>query len=388
MAESKKNRLGIFGFNDSYGGLDAGDICLIEAMMPHLSRLIVVSQTPLKAESRKKLSEYTTDILELNGAHLPAAYQAGFDSLREDILGTVDEVLFFDRSLFGPIYPLSGMFNQMEKSLSDFWGLHWCYGHKIGAYEKKQYHKAGWTKIPDYIPWSFFAVRKKVFLSREFKKILRGAGKIEDERKAEFLLNTRATASLVKRGFAAEAVLDTEAMRGFVYDPLLTEPLKAVETLKSPLMYTQAFHMDMSKTLEVNAGQSVLAAARHIDKKTDYDINLLWDRLLKTANQHDIKNALGLTFALPDAYDIPEKISRQPKLAVCMHLYYEGEFDACLKYASAMPPYAHIFITTDTQEKSAYSKKRWLCLNAASARFASSRIAGEMSVRWLSDAEM
>ncbi|MFD1903715.1 rhamnan synthesis F family protein [Paenibacillus rhizoplanae] len=58
--------------------------------------------------------------------------------------------------------------------------------------------------------------------------------------------------------------------------------------------------------------------------KTDYDVNLIWDNILRTNNQTDIKNAMNLNYILSTSSSKKTKNqgSSKKKIALVMHIYF------------------------------------------------------------------
>ena len=80
---------------------------------------------------------------------------------------------------------------------------------------------------------------------------------------------------------------------------MLDAPLIAIQDKKAPFVDENIFARDLGETLETSLGQTVRPAFDYICQHSDFDINLIWDRILRTKNQHDIKNALGLSLHPP-----------------------------------------------------------------------------------------
>ena len=352
MADQKiKTRLGVWWFGGDCTGVHQSDIYFIEAMMPYLSKLVVVCGMGLNEEDSRLFLRWTPDIFIYDAVHCTSAYAKALDALPQSELTEYDEILFFDRSLIGPFQTLDAMFDTMDKRACDFWGLHWVYKHGVSALEKERLKCSWYTDIPDYIPWSFFAVRKPMILAPIFGRMMNRAKQEKDAGRAEYRIEMLAADQFIRAGYNASAYLDTEPIRAYAYNPLLTAPYRAVVDLKSPFLYARLFHMDMSETLEYALGQTTADTLAFIEKETAYDMDMLYDHILKLGHQHDIKNAFGLTFSLPSDHDIPADDRKGATVALCMHLYYEDLFDDCLQYAASMPEYADLIITTNTEEK-------------------------------------
>ncbi len=350
------SRLGIYYLNDPHGILDAAAQTQLASLMPFLDDLIVTASS-LSPEAESFLSEYTTLFVECGDVPRLSAYDAGFKLAQNR--GDFDEICFFDSSLLGPLFPPEALFSAMQDRPADFWSLSKIEKHTAEPSERKKYGLKRFAEIPEHLVWSFIVVKKAVFASPIFKNLLNRAKAPYGE--------VLATQTLVKAGFAFDAFLKMDEQNGFTNNLMLDAPLITLKDKKAPYIDETVFSRDLGETLETSLGHTVRSAFDYIDQHTSYDINLVWDRILRTANQHDIKNALGLSYVLPADHEIPKKANADAlSVALCMHLYYEDLFDYCLEYAKSMPARTHVVITTNSAEKKAAIEKVFSVLSCAS----------------------
>jgi lipopolysaccharide biosynthesis protein len=361
MIIAKKNkRLGIYYFSDKDGIFDGAHELLVSKMMPFLDKLIFVYSGKLTDDSKIKIHKYTDTLLHLKKGFKQNAYKLGYFSANVDAFS---EVLFFDNSFLGPFYDLSDMFDEMNSRDIDFWGLDFCYPHMTTQTENNTFGLKKSKMLFKYIDQSFFAVRSSLFNIPLFNSYLSKIGTAKRKGRLNYKTSVIATELFTKSGFTAGGYLDTNQLKKYSYNLMQDTPYIAVSQKKSPLLYSKTFHRDLSETLEYTLGQDTLKTCDFIDESTDYDINLLYDHILRVGNQHDIKNALGLTYSLPRDYDIPQKSKSNESVALCMHLYYEDLFDYCLNYAKSMPSNSHVFITTNNDAKKAEIERVFSELN-------------------------
>ena len=117
-----------------------------------------------------------------------------------------ENLLLTNDSVFGPLFDLQPIFDQMQNGDSDFWGLTDSFHHS-------------W-----HIQSYFICFSKKVFFSEAFQSVFRQSfsskNKLQIIRRGEILL----TQNLVKAGFKAKVFipykkLDDEADSNFTYNP-------------------------------------------------------------------------------------------------------------------------------------------------------------------------
>ena len=86
----------------------------------------------------------------------------------------------------------------------------------------------------------------------------------------------------------------------------------------------------------------------YLRRETNYDVNLIWDNLLRTVNMWDLKkDAVELHSAF--RYLVSEHTNK--RIALMLYIYFEDRIDYCLNYAHSMPEHSDIYITTDTEAK-------------------------------------
>lgn len=120
-----KKRLGIFQFYDKDGVVGRYIGVYLESMLPYLEELVIVCNGKLSDEGRKSLEKYTgqiyvrDDIGSDGGAHQDIILNIlGLDYIRE-----FEELLLFNDTLYAPIGSWQPVFEKMDKTKADFWGL-------------------------------------------------------------------------------------------------------------------------------------------------------------------------------------------------------------------------------------------------------------------------
>ena len=155
-------RLGIFCTYDSEGIIDDYIIFLLQEMKKNLSHLAVICNGKLTPEGKHRLEEVTDDVI--------VRENVGFDieAWRKGILlknlSDYDELVLFNSSFYGPLYPFSEVFEKMdaEKPDADFWGL------TIHGQMPDDLKMCSYGYIPEHIQSYFLVIRKKMMHSYEF----------------------------------------------------------------------------------------------------------------------------------------------------------------------------------------------------------------------------
>ena len=119
---------------------------------------------------------------------------------------------------------------------------------------------------------------------------------------------------------------------------------------KCPVFKRKMFYNNYDEFIGISYGQPGYELYKYLAEHTDYNLNYIWDTVLRTANISDIKERLQLNYILPTQVLLPNE-KKQPRVALFMHIYFMDLVDYCKRYAACMPLYADIYLTTDTEEK-------------------------------------
>lgn len=99
-------------------------------------------------------------------------------------------------------------------------------------------------------------------------------------------------------------------------------------------------------------GENAIETFKFIKDHTDYDVDMIWQNILRLENQADIKKNMQLNFVLPEDISKPvDEIVKKRKIALVLHFYFEDLADYCLHYAQSMPPEADIYVTTGSEKR-------------------------------------
>ena len=189
-------RLGIFCTYDSEGIIDDYIIFLLQETKKILSHLAIVCNGELSPEGRKRLEQITADIVVRENVGFDmAAWRQG---ILQKNLADYDELILFNDSFFGPLYPFAEIFDKMdaEKSDADFWAI-----TIHGQTQRAE------NVIPEYLQLYFLVVRKKMLQSPKFFDYWKNWEPPEniDEAKIDF------TKKFFDIGFTYAAYCDTRA---------------------------------------------------------------------------------------------------------------------------------------------------------------------------------
>ncbi len=117
------DRVGIFCFYDRHG--QAGrDVCvLLEELKKNVDLLVVVVNGQI--DNKDALESCADDIVirDNRGYDAGAYKRVLFDQKYADMIKSSKELVLCNSSFYGPLIPLADIFDAMEESAADFWGI-------------------------------------------------------------------------------------------------------------------------------------------------------------------------------------------------------------------------------------------------------------------------
>ncbi len=343
-------RLGIFVFYDKEGIVDNYVCYLLKNQEKFLDHLIIICNGQLTDKGRIRLEAFSDDIhIRENTGYDAMAYKLAMtEYLGWDEILKYDEVLTFNDTFFGPFYPFDEVFDKMAFSDCDFWGL---------TYHAKAYDYFYGTNdiLPAHIHTFFSIYRKSVLESEAFQNYWNKFDSTEwffsDVARHEQFF----TKYLEDSGFTWDAYVNASEYNsqepGSNFNHYYYIAYELIRDYRCPIIKRKNFvikHMSMQAG---NTGEDIANALKYIEKHTEYDVNMIWDNILRLYNITEIKNALHLDYILPWEQKTHE-VSRSTaqKAAVIAHLYYEELFPECMKYLEQVPEGIDIYITTANEK--------------------------------------
>lgn len=153
-------RLGIYAFFDPEGIADVGDIYYLSAVAAEVDRLIIVVNGEISDGTYKNLARFSNEIhcRENKGYDACAFREVLLRHLPKETWSSVDELVLFNNTVFGPTRPLAPIFQRFSSASVDFWGM----------------TLNSTPELPDHIQSYFLVFKKKVLQSPVFWKFWKG----------------------------------------------------------------------------------------------------------------------------------------------------------------------------------------------------------------------
>ncbi|MBM6699813.1 rhamnan synthesis F family protein [Bifidobacterium pullorum subsp. saeculare] len=352
LTGSPVNRLGIFFFYDAQGVVDDYVTTLLDGFRPHFSEMTIVCNGKLNDAGGEKLSRYTSNLIVRENKGFDVwAYKTALDSYGWDRLAAFDEVVLFNATIMGPVYPFSEMFETMNRRDLDFWGI--TKFHKV---PRDPFNRSPYGYLPEHIQSHFHAYRRSLVTSKAFQDYWDNMPPIESYYDSVGLHESLFTKRFADQGFAWDVYVDTSDLEGFTYGPITFAAKQLVAEKRCPIFKRRSFFHDYADTLDQSVGNAALDLYEYLHDHTDYDTDLIWQNALRTMNMADLVKNLHLDFVLPSRVGTP--IPEGRRVALVMHLYYMDLLDKTLAYASSMPEGCDFILTVGSEENAELVRKR------------------------------
>lgn len=334
------NRVGVAFFYDDYGIVDEYMFHLVEKMAEFTTRMIFISNGPVEEKYQKRIRNCGWELIIRDNIGFDVwAYKTAIEHIGYDSLGGYDELLLFNHTFYGPIYPFSEMFAEMDSRKCDFWGIT---AHKEMV--PNPFTEEG--ILPRHLNSHFFAVRKTMLNSNYFRDYWVNMPMINSYVDSVLTHESRFTTHFEALGYLC-SVYDDENQYGSKY-PCFINVDESLER-RNPILKRRIFFHD-SIFIEANA-IDLPRALRIMRETSKYDEGMIWQNILRSSDLRTLNTNAALTSVFPDKR--LKEIGRKniKRIAVCAHVYYTEMVCELMDIAINIKEGFDFIATTDTIEK-------------------------------------
>lgn len=289
-------RIGVFVFYTPDGQVDDYIDVLLNSMQTIIQKLIVVINGEICEAGFNKIEKYSDNIfVRENQGYDVGAYKDVFtEPWLEDEWGNWDQIILFNDTFYGPIFPWENIFNRMEDEATDFWGL--------SRYPEGGCKMSTGEEMPSHIQGYFLVCRKKMFLSLFWKEFWNRLEYPKSYIEAVERFEINFTKYFTEKGYSNSAYTDKIPIN--------------IENGKNPYIYyfqdlicEFGFPVLKKKTICLMNLEELNTVIDYINEKTNYDTYLI------SSNIHRLyMNALFNPIApfdsdkLKEFYDVHKRI--------------------------------------------------------------------------------
>lgn len=308
-------RLGIYLIADRDGIVDRYIDYMLEKLKEYVTHIVIVSNGNVSKEGLKTLYKHTDDVY--------IRPNEGFDAggFKDTIINYIsiekileyDELLLLNDSFFGPIDSFAQVFETMENREDiDLWSLTKNMGNAeimpsmqtyFVVFKRKVLHSKAfeeyWLTLPYYTEFSEAVEKYEKFFGKFFED--RGF-------KWDAYINDSSYDSVLPREycFSVYHSVQYELMKKQLY-PVVKRKLFAFNS------------METDYGLERQGRENIIQTLDYIDEYTNYDVNMIWEQILRSYDLRNIQDSCCLR------YIVPYKNESRSKLNVALFIWHEGK---------------------------------------------------------------
>lgn len=350
-----KKRVVIFVFYDQDGIVDRYVEYLLADLCQNLERLVIVCNGALQDQGRSRLSAYSDCIIQReNEGYDIWGYKAGIDMLGWEEICRYDELILCNDSVMGPVYPFREMFDEMSSRKVDFWGI-----TKHYEAEGNPFVQDINAQLPEHIQSYFMVFRRNILNDNRFQEYWARLPMLHSYRDAVSYHEINFTARLADMGYAYDIYADTDEYREYTPNPVMACPDILVSAKKCPVVKKRVFVWDYGVSLHETAGGAPARLMDYLEQHTDFDVNLIWDNILRTGRLDLIAYNLQLHYILGSSAE--GGAVRDSNMAVIFLDSRIGEISASLPQGAAVYEMSTEQLTSEEGEK-IISQYDFICL--------------------------
>lgn len=294
----------------------------------------------ISEDGRKKLEELGAEIFVRENKGLDfGAWKTSVEKIGYEELSKYDELILTNTTCYGPIYPLSEMFDEMEKRDCDFWGI-----TKHPATDNYMIPDDEKTKIIEHIQSYFTVFNKKIVLSEAFKTWWENIELFEDYKKVVGYYETKMTKYFEDAGFKSDSYTDTKLYDGYTDNPMFCTD-KILEKMRLPLIKRKAIVNNYADLVNRQLTYQNRKVLDFIENNTEYNIDMIYNDIIATQPISEIHSNLHLNYILQSNNSF-YGLKENQKTALILYTDVENSVEYCFNYLKSMPEDSDIYIVS------------------------------------------
>ena len=341
----------IFSFFDLDGIVDDYVYYNLEQLKTVCDYLLIVVNGKLDPRGRERFSDIADDMfVRQNKGLCTWAWKTGIDYIGWEDLTSFDELVLTNDTMFGPLRPLKDVFAEMESESCDFWGNNRVYEdvtvNSIMGNPIPMGHK------PEFVSSNLRVIRSRLLRSYEFRHFWDDMPEFDDYFGASVLDEWAFSYDMVNAGFTFQTLCHGE-QRGMSPSPTTMEAFDQISRLKVPYLRKKALCGPLNEMTNFKKNDESTKILEYIRTKTNYDVRLIYQSLLRKNNLYDLYQRLSLVSVLPKHYSAGESNS---KIGIIFHAYYTDIFPKYVEYLQNFPENTDILFTVSRDKIDAFSQ--------------------------------
>ena len=344
LCKDDVKRCGIFLFFDKDGKADKYVINMLEDLKKSIDDLIVVVNGFLDDDSRIEMMKHADDIIcRANVGFDVGGYREGLFYLGWERLARYDEVVLFNYTFFGPIYPFEEMFEKMKSRDVSFWGI-----TKHMYIEIDPFNALPYDFLPEHIQSHFLVLRNDLVTSYYYKDFIYNMKNPSSYIDSIVGYEAIFTKYFEDLGFKWDVYVDVSKYEGYSYNPHMFYITELLEEERCPIIKRRSFFTDFQDFLSNTCGEASVKMYAWLKKNRPEYLELIWDNLLRLENMSGIHKALGLNY-IHESYATDYSGNKKTALAIILEdtkklVFYK-------RYLKSLPDYLDIIVYGREEDK-------------------------------------
>ena len=288
--------------------------------------LLVVYNSKIIKEGEQNLTAYADEIIcrdnigyDAGGFKDALCKYIGWNEIME-----YDELVLANDSFFGPFRRMDSIFSDMANRVCDFWGL-----------TKHAYKKADNIVVPEHVQSYFIVVRKRMFSSMEYRFYWDSMPYYDKFWDVVIQHEEKFTSFFSNLGYTYEVLADTEINDSQInlannYSQYATISYELIKKRNFPFLKKQQIAYN---TLTQQTQENLYQAICYIDEETDYDVDLIWENIIRTLNMADLQRSLHLQYIISSD---EKKFEIKNNIAIVVFVKYRRAAEYILEYLNIL----------------------------------------------------
>ncbi len=211
------------------------------------------------------------------------------DKIGWDIISTFDELVLVNDSFFGPLFPLCDIFEEMGKRNVDFWGI-----------SKHAEVKVDDVYLPEHIQTFFLVINKKMLNSNEFVQYWEKLPIFLSFNDVVMQHEIKFTQYFADRGYTYDTWCDLTCNDSV--NPInnfcqyLRISCELIKKRKFPFVKKKS--LMAYDVFSAQGRENEKEIIQYIDEHTGYDIDLIYENMIRISDMSDLYKVLGLHYTV------------------------------------------------------------------------------------------
>lgn len=323
--------------HDARGYVEDYIVHKLDALRPHADHIFVIVNGDLTDDARQRLAPVADTVWQRENVGFDVwGYKEALEEFGQRKLAEYDELVFLNYTWFGPVRPFAPVFERMNASSADFWGM-------TDHPEQAPDPSTGKSALHRHLQSHWIAVRRRMFLSQTWSQYWRDMPKIKSY--SESILNHEAkfTNHFEAAGFYSAVAFPsedypTENPAIFNADLLLADGCPILKR-------RQFFHYPPFLDRHAVIGRWTLKTA----EEYGYPTWMILRDLARNAAPHTLNADLAMLEVLPDVKSTPG--GETPiRIAVIAHVDHLEPARSLLRRVVMFPSPFDLYVTTTKPE--------------------------------------